>query len=69
MPPDYWTHLNNPSFFEVMDFILIFYFHMFVFMVLNILFTIGFVWGLLILCRLLGIPWVDGTTKGFKNRS
>jgi len=69
MPPDYYSYMNNPSILEMLDMVFYFYLTMTVFMVFHILFMIGFVWGLLILCRLLGIPWVDGTTKGFKNRS
>ena len=30
---------------------------------------IAFTWSLLFFCRMLGIPWIDGTTLGWVNRS
>ena len=69
LPPDYWSQMQNPDIMSVMVFIIKFYSMMFVFMILNVAMTISFVWSLLIICRALRIPWIDGTTKGFINRS
>jgi hypothetical protein len=68
LPPDYWSQMQNPDIMSVMVFIVKFYSMMFVFMVLNVAMTVSFVWSLLIICRVLRIPWIDGTTKGFINR-
>jgi len=40
----------------------------FIMTILNVALILTIVWGGLLICRLLGIPWVDGTTKGFINR-
>lgn len=67
--PDYWSMLPDHNFLTIMAFIFKFYLTMIIFMAMNILIMVSSVWGLLIICRLLGIPWVDGTKKGFINRS
>jgi hypothetical protein len=69
MPPDYWSALPDHNFLTIVLFILKFYVTMFIFMALNVAFMVGSVWGLLLICRALGIPWIDGTRKGFINRS
>jgi len=69
MPPDYLSAMQDPSVFNIMIFIIKFYSMMIVFMILNVLFMVSFVWSLLIICRIIGLPWIDGTTKGFVNRT
>lgn len=69
MPPDYWSALPDHNFLTIVMFLLKFYITMFIFMALNIALMVSSVWALLIVFRLLGIPWLDGTTKGFINRS
>ena len=32
------------------------------------LIMVTIVWGLLFLCRLFRVPWIDGTIRGFLNR-
>lgn len=67
--PDYWSALPDHSFLAIIGFIFKFYLTMFIFMAMNILIMVTSVWGLLIVYRILGIPWIDGTTKGLINRS
>lgn len=69
LPHDYWSALPDHNFLIIVAFILKFYATMFIFMVLNVAFMVSSVWALLIICRVLGIRWIDGTTKGFINRS
>jgi len=69
MPPDYLSYMQDPTIFDIMAFVVKFYSMMFVFMVLNVAFMVSSIWALLIVFRVLGIPWLDGTTKGFINRS
>lgn len=69
MPPDYLSYIQDPTIFDIMAFVVKFYLMMFVFMVLNVAFMVASIWALLIVFRILGIPWLDGTTKGFVNRS
>lgn len=68
MPPDYLGELQNPGILEVGDMIIRFYALMIIYMFFNTVIMAGLVWNLLFICRLFGIPWVDGTTKGFVNR-
>jgi hypothetical protein len=68
MPPDYLGHLQDPTVTDVLLLMVKFNTIMIAYMAINVLYMVGFVWWLLFICRLLGIPWVDGTTKGFVNR-
>lgn len=69
MPPDYFGALENPGVVDVLLLMLRFQLFVLIGMMMNVLFTVGFVWWLLFFCRFWGIPWIDGTTKGFVNRS
>lgn len=70
--PDYYTpmaHLEGLDFFiNMVLFIVSFYGTMIVFIILNALLTAAVCWSMLIICRLLGIRWIDGTNKGYINR-
>lgn len=68
MFPDYIGQLTNPDIADILILLLKFFIFAFVGMVMNTLYVVGSVWWLLFLCRLIGIPWIDGTTKGFVNR-
>ena len=71
--PDYYSHVAHLEGFELIInmiwFIITFYASMIVFIIMNALLTAAICWSLLFIFRLLGIPWLDGTTKGFINRS
>ena len=57
---------------EIMGFIVFalqFQIFMVIYIIINILLTISMCWGMLVVFRILGIPWLDGTTKGFIKRS
>lgn len=69
LPPDYLATLNNPSLLDVILFLIKFQIIMFTYIILNGLCIAGIVWWMLFFCRFTGIPWIDGTTKGFINRS
>ena len=45
--------------------VLFFYLQLSVYLMLNIFLTAGILWGLLLIFRLIGIPWIDGTRHGF----
>ena len=69
--PDYLSQAPVgmlPGLLHLLWFVVSFYVSMFVFLLMNTLLVAGVVWSLLITCRMLGIPWVDGTTSGFLNR-
>ena len=73
LPPDYYTMVqqaypDNPIW-GFLVFALQFHIFMILYIIVNMLLTAGICWGLLIIFRILGIPWLDGTTKGFINRS
>lgn len=68
MPPDYLSYMQDPNLLDIMLLVVKFYAMMIVFMFMNVVCMVGFVWNLLFICRFLGIPWIDGTTKGFIKR-
>lgn len=70
--PDYMTQMQSSGFSGILGcalFLVLFYLHMFVAFLINLSILLSMSWGALVLCRLFGIPWTDGTTKGFINRS
>ncbi len=69
--PDYLSHASLDFWqagWQFLQFVVFFYFSLFVVILLNFLIVAVVSWGLLMVFRLLGKPWVDGTTKGFINR-
>ena len=72
LPADYYTQFSSLGLNPILSFLLFvvqFYIFLFIFIILNALLTACFCWSLLVIYRILGIPWIDGTTKGFINRS
>jgi hypothetical protein len=69
MFPDYIGQLQTVNILEIGDLVIKFYIVLIIYMFTNVVFMVGFVWNLLFICRLLGIPWFDGSTKGFINRT
>jgi len=53
---------------KVLEWVFYFYLTLSIYMLINMVITATIIWILLLLYRLLGIPWFDGTTKGFINR-
>lgn len=68
LPPDYIAAMNNPSLLDVLLFLIKFQVIMAVSVLFNALLMMGVIWWMLFFCRFTGIPWIDGTTKGFINR-
>jgi hypothetical protein len=66
LPPDYLVQFK--SFKDIVMFLIQFHVLLIVYMVMNIAVLVAVSWSLLFVFRALGIPWVDGTTKGFLNR-
>ena len=66
LPPDYFLQLK--SFKDIVMFLIQFHLLLIVYMIMNIAVIVVFSWLLLFVFRALGIPWIDGTTKGFVNR-
>ena len=67
--PNYIDSIQPENIFQVMLWIAKFYFMLGFWIFLNTVFMVGCIWALLVVFRVLGIPWLDGTTKGFVNRS
>lgn len=71
--PDYYSQLSHLTGFEffwnMVIWMVSFYATMILFIILNALLTAAFCWSLLFVFRFFGIPWLDGTTKGYINRS
>jgi len=67
--PNYIDSIQPENIFQVMLWIVKFYFMLGFWIFLNTVFMVGFIWALLVVFRVMGIPWLDGTTKGFVNRS
>jgi len=53
---------------QALKFVLILYYCLAIHIIICMVLTSGLIWSALLLCRLLGITWVDGTVKGFLNR-
>ena len=53
---------------KALTWVFYFYISFAVYMLINALITATMIWSLLLICRLLGLPWIDGTTKGFIDR-
>ena len=70
--PDYYSSVENLQGFDlivnIIWFLITFYGTMILFIILNALLMVSICWSMLLICRLFGLPWVDGTTKGFINR-
>ena len=70
--PDYlskYQHLTGfDAIIQFIWFTITLYSTMIIFLFLNALLTATLMWSMLLICRVLGIPWIDGTTKGFLNR-
>jgi hypothetical protein len=58
----------NGQFTNFILFVIQLYTTIIVITILNMLLLLIASWGLLLIFRMLGIPWVDGTTKGFIDR-
>ena len=71
--PDYvasYAHLGPLEFIvNMMVWVVCFYLSLLIVMLLQLVLLLVIVYGLLALHRLLGLPWVDGSTKGFVKRS
>jgi len=71
--PDYYSKVAHLEGFDLIInmiwFIITMYATMIVFIILQALLVASICWSALLICRMLGIPWLDGTTKGFINRS
>ncbi len=68
LPPDYLGQLQEPSVLGVFGLVLNLYSLLILSVIMNAILMSGTVWWMLFICRFLGIPWIDGTTKGFVNR-
>ena len=69
--PDYFTMIQGSDLNPILGFlwfVIQLYGTMIIFVALNALLTAAIFWFLLIVCRFLGIPWIDGTTEGIINR-
>lgn len=70
--PDYVNALGANTTYEIIAnfvlWMLAFYGSMILFMALNMILIIIVSYSMLIVCRLFGIPWVDGTKSGYFNR-
>jgi NADH:ubiquinone oxidoreductase subunit 3 (subunit A) len=63
-----FTSIGGDPFLGFFYFLMQFYGLMIIFIILNSILLLALTWSFLVICRLLGIPWVDGTTEGFINR-
>lgn len=72
LPPDYYSMVQKTypgnQFIGFLIWALQFQILMIFYIIINVIFTATVLWGLLIIFRILGIPWLDGTIKGFINR-
>ena len=72
LPPDYFSAVQQAypgnEFVGFLIWAVQFQIFMIIYILVNVLLTAGLLWGLLIIFRILGIPWMDGTTKGLINR-
>ena len=72
LPPDNYGLIQNlPIFEQILSFmfwLVKFYGIMFLCIVIQSMILIVPCWTLLVLCRLFGLTWIDGTKKGYLNR-
>ena len=70
--PDYAStiqHLSGTDYFlGLVTWLTKFYLLMGITIILNAIIISLFFWSMLLICRIFGIKWLDGTTKGFINR-
>jgi hypothetical protein len=67
--PDYVSLVTDQHLLYFIAWLVTFYLGIIIFILINVIFTCILLYSILIIFRILGIPWLDGTTRGVFRRT